>query len=139
MSDENKLPEAPEIPDVPEDVESEATGKVEAAEPFDDTNAAVMAEIISDPVTSEHVKLQILNTLLEVERDATFFETIFKEGMSLCECPNCGFETHWAVPEDDLNQMGYVTANEDSRVKKHTTKDDCPKYMEACAKKKLSA
>ena len=135
MSDETDIPEVPELP---EEAELEDSDKVEAAEPFDDTNAAVMAEIISDPVTSEHVKLQILNTLLAVEGDQTFFQTMFKEGMSLCECPNCGHQNHWLIPEDEANQMGWVTADQDSRVKKHTTQADCPTYMEACSKKKTS-
>jgi hypothetical protein len=130
MSDETALPEAPDIPDVPEDLES--------TEPFDDTNAAVMAEIISDPVTSEFVKLQILNALLAAESGQTFFQTIIKEDMTFCECPNCGHQNHWLVPEDDLNQMGWVTAHQDERVKKHTTQADCKKYAEACGKKKVS-
>lgn len=137
MSDETDIPEAPEVPELPE--EAEGTDKVEAAEPFDDMNAAVMAEIISDPVTSEFVKLQILNSLLQAETGVTFFDTMFKEGMSLCECPNCGHQNHFLIPEDDLNQMGWVTADTDERVRKHTTVKDCSKFMEACSKKKVSA
>jgi hypothetical protein len=106
---------------------------------FDDTNAEVMASIISDPTTSEHVKLMILNTLLEIEKDATFFEQMFKGDMTFCRCPRCEHKNHWLIPEDDLNQMGHATFEEDERVKPHTTEADCPRYREACAKKKTSA
>ena len=136
MVDEIDLPEAPEILDVPE--ESEETENQESAEPFDDTNAAVLAELISDPVTSEFIKLQILNSLLAAEASDNFFETMFKNKMDFCECPSCGHEDYWLTPEDSLNQMGYVTADHDERVHKHTTEKDCSKYAEACIKKRVS-
>jgi hypothetical protein len=106
---------------------------------FDHENASALAEMLTSPMTSEAVRLQIINSLLEDDRDATFFETMFKEGMSLANCPFCDHENYFLVPEDDLNQFGWVSSESDPRVIVNPTKIDCPEYMEACKKKKTTA
>lgn len=106
---------------------------------FDEDNAKALSEMLADPITSENVRLQIINTLLEEGKDDTFFETMYRELMSLGECPLCSHENHWAVPEDELNMFGWVSAEKDPRVKANTTIKDCPEYQEACAKKRLTA
>jgi len=106
---------------------------------LDAKNASVLASLIADPTVSEHVRLQVLNKLLEAAKDKDFFDTMFEESMSVGECPDCGHINHWLVPEDELNQRGYVTSQKDQNVKPHTTSEDCSEYAEACAKKKTSA
>jgi hypothetical protein len=106
---------------------------------FDQENATALAEMLADPMTSEPVRLQIINSLLEDDRDATFFETMMKEAMSLANCPFCDHENYWLIPEDDLNQMGWVSFESDARVKANPTKEDCPEFQEACKKKKTTA
>ncbi len=105
---------------------------------FDEANAQALAEMLSDPTTSEHVRLQIINEILEQSKDQTFFETMFIEELTLAVCPFCKHKTHWLIPEDDLNQMGWVSHEQDKRVKKHTTIKDCEIFQEACSKKKSS-
>jgi hypothetical protein len=111
---------------------------IQPEDDFDEQNAKVLIEMLSDPVTSEPVRLQIINEILEQTKDNSFFETMYKENMSQGVCPSCSHENHWLIPEDDLNIFGHVTADEDIRVKKHTEIDDCPKYAEACSKKKTT-
>lgn len=106
---------------------------------FDEKNAEVLAEMLADPKTPEAVKLHIINELNEESKTRSFFETMFNEDLSLGECPCCGHEDHWLIPADDLAQMGYVVSQEDPRVKKHTTEEDCPEYAEACSKKRNTA
>jgi hypothetical protein len=108
-------------------------------EQFDEANAAALANMLVDPQTSENVRIQIINELNAADNSNTFFETMFAEQLSLSNCPNCLHTNHWLIPEDNLNQMGWVSAQEDKRVKPHTSKNDCPPYQEACAKKKVSA
>jgi len=107
--------------------------------PLEEENAKVLAEIVSDPLTSEHIRIQVINKLLESNKDKNFFDTMFEELMSVGECPNCQHVNHWLIPEDTLNQLGVVTSEIDSRVKPHTTIADCPELQEACLKKKVSS
>jgi hypothetical protein len=111
--------------------------KSEFANSFDDENARALAEMLSDPVTSENVRLQIINEILEKERDETFFETIFREMLSYAPCPFCDHKSHWMVPEDDLNQFGWVTSQEDDRVPRNPTIRDCVEFQECCQKKRV--
>jgi len=120
------------------DKESEER-KDRSGESFEDQNAAALVEMLADPVTSENVRLQIINEILEKEKGDTFFETMFSELMSFAACPFCAHENHFLIPEDDLNQMGWVTNEEDSRVPKNPTVKDCVEYQEACLKKKSTA
>jgi hypothetical protein len=108
-------------------------------EAFDEKNAAALAEMLVDPQTSEAVRLQIINELNEASKSETFFEAMFSEALSLGACPCCAHKNHWLVPEDDLNQMGWVTSKEDPRVKPHTDSNDCREFSEACSKKKTTA
>jgi hypothetical protein len=107
-------------------------------EDFDEQNAAALAELLVDPSTSESVRLQIINELNEASKSETFFEAMFNEALTLGACPCCHHENHWLVPEDVLNQMGWVTSKEDNRVKTHTDSKDCPEFAEACSKKRVS-
>jgi hypothetical protein len=106
---------------------------------FDEENASALAEMLADPVTSENVRIQIIQSLLEEGKDITFFETMFKEAMSLAACTFCGHENHWLIPEDELNQMGWVSYEQDNRVPRNPSKKDCREFQEACAKKKTTA
>jgi hypothetical protein len=101
-------------------------------------NAKVMMDLVVDPQTTTHLSVNILNKLLESYEHPNFFVTMFEENMTLGECPECGHQNHWLIPEDDLNQMGYVSHDKDSRVPRHTDAKCCPKYQEACSKKKVS-
>jgi hypothetical protein len=105
---------------------------------FDERNAAILAEMLVDLQTSEAVRLQIINELNEQSKTSDFFEAMFNEMLSLGECPGCGHQNHWLVPEDKLNTFGWVSSTNDSRVKAHTVEADCPDYMEACSKKKVT-
>jgi hypothetical protein len=106
---------------------------------FDEDNAKALSEMLADPVTSENVRLQIIQTLMDEGKDDTFFETMYKELMSLSKCPMCSHENHWLVPEDDLNQFGWVSFEKDPRVKRNPTIKDCPEFQEACNKKRVTA
>jgi hypothetical protein len=101
-------------------------------------NAAALADMIVNPGTSDGLRVQILNKLLDSTDADNFFETIFGEGLTYGACPECGHENHWGVPEEDLNREGYVTHEIDERVKRATTEADCPVYQEACSKKKVT-
>lgn len=113
--------------------------KQEITEAFDEANALAFAEMLTDPETSEAVRLSIINELNEESKSETFFETLYREELSLGCCPECGHSNHWLLPEDNANQMGWVTHEKDPRVKRHTTAQDCPEFEEACSKKRVSA
>ena len=108
-------------------------------ESVENTNLSILADLVADPQTSEHLRVNIINKLLESREGNTFFTTMLEEGLSYGACPNCGHENHWLIPEDSLNELGWVTFKKDPRVKQHTIAADCPEYGEACAKKKTSA
>ena len=101
-------------------------------------NAQALAEIIVDEDTPPQYQIEALNKLLESKANDNFFVTMLEEDLSMGECPSCGHKNHWLIPEEDLNQMGLVTAETDSRVKVHTTADDCEEFQQACVKKKCS-
>lgn len=105
---------------------------------FDEENASVLASMIVDPQTSEAVRLQIINELNETSKSETFFETMFNEELSVGCCPYCAHKNHWLIPEEDLNQMGWVTSKKDQRVKVQTTSNDCEEFAESCSKKKTT-
>jgi len=106
-------------------------------EMIDAKNASVLAELVVDPLTTDHSRVAILNMLLSTVQEKDFFTTMFKDGLSIGECPECGHQNHWLIPEDILNTMGWVTHQEDSRVDAHTTKAKCEEFQEACQKKKV--
>jgi len=105
---------------------------------FDEANAAALAEMLGDQATSEKVRLQIINEILESSKNDSFFEKMFNENISLACCPFCKHENHWLIPEDELNQMGWISHEQDENVPKHTSEDSCHDYAEACAKKKVT-
>lgn len=106
---------------------------------FDEANAKALAELLVDLRTSEAVRLQIINELNEAHKSETFFEAMFMEALTLGACPCCHHENHWLVPEDELNQMGWVSSKEDSRVPTHTDSKTCEEFAEACSKKRVSS
>lgn len=101
-------------------------------------NAEVLAELIVAPETSDNLRVQILNKLLDSTSADNFFETMAKEDLSYGACPNCGHLNHWLVPEEDLNRFGIVSHQLDPRVKRTTTAQDCKRFQEACGKKKVN-
>lgn len=104
---------------------------------LDAANAEVLAELVIDTQTPEALRVQIINKLLDGTEHDNFFRTIFGENLSYGQCPKCEHWNHWLVPEDDLNQMGWVTHDKDDRVPRMTTKADCETWMESCRKKKV--
>lgn len=104
---------------------------------FEVENARTMAELVVDPTTTEALRVQILNKLLESKGDANFFVTMFQEKLTFGACPECGHENHWGIPEDDLNQMGWVTSERDPRIPRSIADMNCPEFHEACLKKKV--
>lgn len=104
---------------------------------LDAENADVLVEMVIDPFTSDHLRVQILNKLLEGAEADNFFDTIFKENLDLGECPECGHENHWLIPEDELNKRGFVTNEKDKRVPRMTTPAECKRWEQACKKKKV--
>lgn len=104
----------------------------------EEINAKVLADLVADPVTTDQLRVRIIQKLLEGREGNDFFRTIFEENVSYGCCPNCNFETHWAVPEEILNIFGWVSSQKDKRVKQHTSEKDCPEYAEACNKKRIT-
>jgi hypothetical protein len=41
------------------------------------------------------------------------------------------------IPEDDLNKKGWVSNERDERVPRTTDEESCPKWQQACKKKKV--
>lgn len=108
-------------------------------ESVENTNLSILAELVADPQTSEHLRVNIINKLLESREGNTFFVTMLEEGLSYGVCPDCGHENHWLIPEDSLNELGWVTFKKDPRVVSQPTSEDCKEFAEACPKKKTSA
>jgi hypothetical protein len=101
-------------------------------------NASVLAEIIVDPLTSDALRVSILNKLLEIVEGQTFFQTIFKENLSFGSCPGCGHNDHWLIPVDQLAEMHWIIHEKDPKVPRNTDKNSCKQWAEACHKKKIS-
>lgn len=105
---------------------------------LDAANAKALADMIVEPTTPELLRVRMINKFIEARTGGNFFSTIFREGLSQGECPNCGHSNHWLVPEEELNQMGWVTHEQDERVKRMTTPDDCPKWQQCCKKRRIN-
>ena len=101
-------------------------------------NAKVLADLISDPGTTDQLRVRIITKLLEAREGQDFFRTLFEEGLSFGNCPHCDHATHWAIPEESLNEMGWVSHEKDPRVPIKTTIEECPTFQEACLKKKIT-
>jgi hypothetical protein len=107
-------------------------------ESLDKNNAEIIADLIADPQTTDQLRVKMILELLESREGQNFFKTMMEEGLSYGACPCCGHENHWGVPEDILNQMGWVSYKIDPEVpKKPPTIDECPQFQEACQKKKV--
>jgi hypothetical protein len=106
-------------------------------ESLDQVNAEVMADLVVDPATTDDLRVKIISKILESREGQDFFKTMFEEQLSYGACPSCNHKNHWAIPEDVLNQMGYVTHVEDTRVPANTDKKSCDRFQEACRKKKV--
>jgi len=111
-------------------------GKID--EFLDTANAEIIAELVSDPDTPDHLRVQLINKLLESRKSDNFFVTMLEEKLSWGSCPTCNHMTHWLIPENDLNQMGFVSHELDDRVQRMTTAKECPKWQESCKKKKVT-
>lgn len=110
----------------------------ETIDDFDQATAEALGELLADPQTSNAVRLQIINELLDEDKGQSFFDTIFKEEMSKGNCPSCNHENHWAIPEEELNIRGWITHEIDKRVKQHSNEETCKEFAEACSKKKTT-
>lgn len=104
-----------------------------------DSNAQVLADLVADPATTDALKVKIMSEFIQAKEGQDFFKTMFEDSLSWGACPCCGHTNHWAIPEDDLNQMGFVTSEHDPDVPVHTTEKTCSEFMQACAKKKVIA
>ena len=105
---------------------------------LDRENAQVLVELVVDELTPDPQRIEALNKLLESRREQSFFKTMLEARLDHGKCPECSFETNWLIPEAELNQMGMVSSELDTRVKKYTTSTDCPQYQESCSKHKVN-
>lgn len=100
-------------------------------------NATTLADLVADPQTTDQLRVRIITELLETREGQDFFKTMMEEGLSFGECPCCGHQNHFAIPEDILNQMGWVTSEKDPEVVVNPNEEICPEFQEACLKKKI--
>ena len=107
-------------------------------ESLEQANARTLAELAVDSQTSENLRVKIIQKLLDNTQHGNFFATLFSEALSAGHCPNCNHYNHWLVPETNLNEMGWLSSDKDKKVVKQTKAKDCPRYQEACRKKKIS-
>ena len=105
---------------------------------LEDHNLGILAELVADPGTSDWLRIQIIQKINEAKGGISFFETIYREGLSEGDCPHCGHHRAWLIPEDVLNELGFVSYKEDPRVPPTTDKESCETYAEACLKKTLT-
>lgn len=106
---------------------------------LEEKNAAVLVEIITGSNISENLRIQAMDKLLgDREGGATFFRTMLEENLTKGVCPHCDHENHWLVPEEELNQMGYVSMEKDDRVPETTDSSNCELFQQACLKKKIT-
>lgn len=105
--------------------------------PLNEANARALVELLMDSDTTDTVAMNIINHLLASQKGQTWFKTVMEEKLSYGACPKCNHENHWVIPEDELNKMGWVTHEKDSRVVDQTNIENCSEYREACKKKKV--
>ena len=105
---------------------------------LDKANAEVLADLLADPQTTENLRVKIIIKLSETREGQDFFKTMYEEKLSYGACPCCNHENHWAIPEDVLNIMGWVTHEKDPEVPVATNAESCPEFQEACKKKKTT-
>ena len=105
---------------------------------MDEKNAAVLTELIVGPNISGSLQIQAMQKLMEGKEDQSFFTTMLEEGLSRGKCPSCDHENEWLIPEDELNVQGHVSSEQDPRVPRYTNEKSCPKFQQACLKKKIT-
>ncbi len=105
---------------------------------LNEANAAVLVELITGADISENLRIQAMEKLTDAKKDQNFFRTMLEEGLTKGKCPHCDHENHFLIPEEELNQMGYVSREEDERVPETTNAETCPEFQEACLKKKIT-
>ncbi len=105
---------------------------------LNEANAAVLVELITGPDMSEDLRIKAMSKLTNAKDNDSFFKTMFEEKLSYGACPHCDHRNHFLIPEDELNQFGYVSKDEDERVPEHTDDKTCPEFQQACLKKKVT-
>jgi hypothetical protein len=105
---------------------------------LDERNAEVLVELICGPNISETLRISAMEKLTASKNNDTFFQTMLAEKLTYGECPHCQHKNHWLVPEEELNQMGYVSKDEDDRVPETTDDKSCPEFQQSCLKKKIT-
>lgn len=105
---------------------------------LNEANAAVLVELITAPNISDTLRISAMEKLTADTEDGDFFRTMLEEKLSYGECPHCQHKNHFLIPEENLNQMGYVSKDEDERVPEYTDEESCPTFQEACLKKKCT-
>lgn len=100
-------------------------------------NASTLADLVADSQTTDHLRVRIITELLDSREGQDFFKTMLEQGLSFGQCPCCGHENHFGIPEDILNQMGWVSSEKDPLVPLLTTEKECKEFQEACKKKKI--
>ncbi len=114
---------------------SKKTSKILA---LDEANAAVLVELITGANISETLRISAMEKLTASKNNDTFFQTMLAEKLTYGECPHCQHKNHFLIPEEELNQMGYVSKDEDDRVPETTDDKSCPEFQQACLKKKCT-
>lgn len=112
--------------------------KNSAGEFLDAENAKALVDLIADPDTPETLRVKLIRKILEARHTDNFFKTIFEERLSYGKCPNCNHLSHWVIPEVELNKLGWVSSEKDSRVSQFTDAKSCQKWEQACSKKKIN-
>ncbi len=105
---------------------------------LNEANAAVLVELITAPNVTETLRISAMEKLTDSKEDQSFFRTMLEEKLTQGVCPKCEHKNHWLVPEEELNQMGYVSHDEDERVPETTNEESCPTFQQACLKKKVT-
>ena len=105
---------------------------------LNEANAAVLVELITGADISENLRIQAMEKLTDAKKDQNFFRTMLEENLTKGTCPHCNHTNHFLIPEEELNQMGYVSREEDERVPETTNAETCPEFQEACLKKKIT-
>jgi len=105
---------------------------------LDTDNAQVLADLVADSETTDHLRVKIITEVLQAKEGQDFFRTIMEDMLSWGECPFCEHKNHWAIPEDEKNQTGWVTSEQDINVPKETNRETCEQFHESCKKKLLT-
>lgn len=105
---------------------------------LDSENAKTIVDLIADPDTPESLRIKLIRKILETRHSDNFFKTMYEQKLSYGKCPNCRHENHWLIPEAELNRLGWVSSEQDSKVPKFANAEICPKWEQACSKRKCS-